>query len=56
MVRVDEDIKVHMLSHLQELMANGETYGWPIALAYHTAWIQHLEQGNGPCGVTMTTS
>ena len=28
LVRVDQDMRVHMLSHLQELMADGEAYGW----------------------------
>ena len=42
---LNEDIKWLMLSHLQELMADGEAYGWHVVLAYHAAWLQHLEQG-----------
>ena len=32
-----------MLTHLQELMEDGEKYGWPAARAYHAAWLQHIE-------------
>ena len=42
---VKDDTKELMLSHIQELMADGEAYGWPVVLAYHAAWLQHLEQG-----------
>ena len=42
---VKDDTEELMLSHLQELMANGEAYRWPVVLAYHAAWLQHLEQG-----------
>ena len=42
---VKDDTKELMLSHLQELMADGEAYGWPVVLAYHAAWLRHLEQG-----------
>ena len=34
-----------MPSHLQELMEDGEHYGWLAVRAYHVAWFQHLEQG-----------
>ena len=34
-----------MAIHLQEMMEDGETSRWPIVLAYHAAWHQHLEQG-----------
>ena len=34
-----------MLSHFHDLMADGEAYGWSVVLIYHTAWLQHLEQG-----------
>ena len=32
---VKDDTKELMLSHLQELMADWETYGWPVVLAYY---------------------
>ena len=34
-----------MLFYLQESMADGEACGWPVVLAYHAAWLQHLKQG-----------
>ena len=40
-----QQVKVRMLAHLQEMMEDGEAYGWPIVLSYHVAWLQHLEQG-----------
>ena len=42
---VKDDTKQLMLSHLQELMADREAYGWPVVLVYHAAWLQHLKQG-----------
>ena len=42
---VKDDTKELMLSHLQELMADGEAYGWPVVLVYHAACLQHLKQG-----------
>ena len=50
LARMVQDTKVHMLSHLQWLMADGEVYGWPVVLAYHAAWLQHLEQGRAMWG------
>ena len=38
-------IKALMLDHLQELMEDGEHYGWPVVRAYHASWLQHIEQG-----------
>ena len=34
-----------MTIHLQEMMEDGETFGWPVVRAYHTAWFQDLKQG-----------
>ena len=34
-----------MSGHLQEMMEDGETFGWPVVRAYHAVWLQHLEQG-----------
>ena len=39
-----ESIKRRMLTHLQEMMKDGEAYGWPILWCYHSDWLQHLEQ------------
>ena len=50
LARVEQDTKVQMLSHWQELMTDGEACGWPIILVYHTAWLQHLEPGRAMCG------
>ena len=36
---VNDDTKELMLSHLQELMADGEAYRWPVVLAYHVTWL-----------------
>ena len=33
-----------MLNHLQEMIKDGEAYGWPGILSYHAAWLQHLDQ------------
>ena len=38
-------IKALMLSHLQELMEDGECYWWPAVKTYHAAWLQHIKQG-----------
>ena len=40
-----EETKQHMLAHLQELMEDWKAYGWSVVLLYHTACLQHLEQG-----------
>ena len=39
-----ESIKARMLTHLHEMMDDGEAYGWPIVRSYHAAWLQHVEQ------------
>ena len=39
-----QDIKPRMLTHLQEIMEDGEACGWPVIQSYHVAWLQHLEQ------------
>ena len=44
LTRVDQDTKVHMLSHLQDLIIHGEAFGWPMVLAYYATLFQHLEQ------------
>ena len=43
-------IKTLMLAHLQELMEDGERYGWQAVRAYHAAWLQYMEQGRVACG------
>ena len=40
-----QNIKARMLTHLQEIMEDGEAYGWPVVQYYHAAWLQHMEQG-----------
>ena len=55
LIGVDHDTKVHMLSHLQEPIADGEAYGGPVVQAY----MQHrssIWSRARPCGVTMTPS
>ena len=39
------NIKTLMSTHLQELMEDGERYGWPAVRAYHAACLRHNEQG-----------
>ena len=34
-----------MAAYQQEMMEDGETFGWPMLRAYHFVWLQHLEQG-----------
>ena len=43
-----EQIKGRMLSHLQEIMEDGEAYVWSIVRSYHVNWLQHLEQVHAP--------
>ena len=43
--REPSHIKALILDHLQELMEDHEHYGWPLVRVYHTAWLQHMEQG-----------
>ena len=40
-----DSLRDKMAVHLQEMMADGENFGWPIVRVYHTVWLQHLEQG-----------
>ena len=47
---VNQDIKLHMLAHLQELMVDGEMYRWQVILNYHAAWLQHIKQGRATWG------
>ena len=36
-------IRNKMAIHLQEIMEDGETFGWTVVRAYHGTWLQHLE-------------
>ena len=45
MAEESEEIKQLMPTHLQDLMEDGEAYGWSMVLSYHATWLQHLEQG-----------
>ena len=47
---VNQDTKVHMLSHPQKLMVDGVAYGWQVVLNYHAAWLQHIKQGRATWG------
>ena len=44
-----DTLRDKMAIHLQEMMEDGETFGWPVVRAYHAAWLQVLapapEQG-----------
>ena len=40
-----DTLRDKMAIHLQQIMEDGETFGWPVVRAYYTAWLQHLEQG-----------
>ena len=40
-----DSLRHKMAVHLKEMMEYGETFGWPMVRAYHTVWLQHLEQG-----------
>ena len=33
-----------MLTHLKEIMEDGEAYGWLVVWSYNVAWLQHLVQ------------
>ena len=39
------EIKALMSSHLAELMANAELYGWEAVHAFHAVWLQQIAQG-----------
>ena len=32
-----------MDSHLQDLMEDGEAYGWPVVRDFHSTWLQYIE-------------
>ena len=38
-----QDIKKYMNSHLQDLMEDGDGYGWPVVRDFHFTWLQHTE-------------
>ena len=40
-----EDIKAHMLQHIQGFMEDSGRYGWRSIRDYHAAWLQYIEQG-----------
>ena len=40
MVDESEELKPHMLRHLQELIGDDKAYGWESVLSYHAAWLQ----------------
>ena len=40
-----QDIKKHTNSHLQDLMEDGETYGWPVVRDFYSTWLQHIDMG-----------
>ena len=40
-----QDIKAVMESHLQDLIEDGEAYGWPVVRDFHSTWLQHIEMG-----------
>ena len=39
------DIRGFMSTHLVELMADAELYGWETVWAFHAVWLQQMEQG-----------
>ena len=36
-------LRIKMAAHLQEILEDGETFGWPMVRAYHVVW--NVEQG-----------
>ena len=50
MNRESLSIKKLILAHLQELMEDGERYGWQAVRAYHAVWLQYMEQGQTAWG------
>ena len=42
--------KEALLKHLSELMADVAIYGWGPVWAYHTIWLQHVENGRANWG------
>ena len=37
--------RIKMAAHLQDMMEDGEIFGWPLVKVYHVVWFQHLNQG-----------
>ena len=50
LVEYTEEVKGHMLWHLQELMEDAEFYGWRSVRDYHVAWLLKFEQGRAAWG------
>ena len=40
-----DSLRDKMAVHLQEMMEDGETFGWPVVRPYHAVMLQHLEHG-----------
>ena len=40
-----QDTIALMDSHLEDLMEDGEAYGWPVVRDFHSTWLQHIEMG-----------
>ena len=38
-------IKDNMATHLEELMTDSELYSWQRVTAYHSVWLNQIEQG-----------
>ena len=43
------DVMALMSSHLTELMADTELYGWEAVKAFHAIWLHQMEQGRATC-------
>ena len=43
MARQKDTHRNKMAIRLQEMMEDGETFGWPVACDYHAGQLQHLE-------------
>ena len=41
----NQDIRALMFTHFVEPMADGKLYAWEAAPAFHTVWLQQMEQG-----------
>ena len=46
MLRETPHIKALMLDYIQELMEDGERYGWPVFRVYHAGWHGVTRQSN----------
>ena len=46
-VMATEKLSFHplMAQHLHDLMGDAELYGWELVRAFHSIWLQQLEQG-----------